>query len=208
MEALELVLQFFGIQVPEKSPYEIAGKDRDSLAALFAHLGYRCGAEIGVFRGVYSEILCAANPTVKHYCVDPYKKYLNHSKQTELDEAEKEAYGRLLKYNAHFIRASSVEAANQFSDGELDYVYIDANHEFPYVVEDIRVWERKVRSGGIVSGHDYYVSSWKNSVLHVVPAVVGWTQAYKIHPWFVLGNRADVKADWSKRYRTWFWVKP
>lgn len=206
METLELVLSFYGIQLPDKSPYEIHGKDRDSLAMLFNFLKFKRGAEIGVFRGVYSEVICSANPTVRHYCVDPYKKYLNHSKQSELDEAQKEAIDRLAKYDAHFIKEPGVEAAKYFADGELDYVYIDANHEFPYVVEDMRTWIPKVRSGGIVAGHDYYISSWKNSVLHVVPAVIGWTQSYKIAPWFVLGDRADVKADWSKRYRTWFWV--
>lgn len=206
METLEIVLNYFGIECPEKSPYEIEGKDRNDLAALFGQLGYKTGAEVGVYRGVYSEIICKANPTVKHYCIDQYRRYINHPKQEDLNGAEEEAFRRLSPYNAHFIKEPSVQAAERFENASLDYVYIDANHEFPFVVSDLNSWVRKVRSGGIVAGHDFYISSWSRSVLHVAYAVTGWTQSYKIDPWFVLGSKKDLKDDWSKRYRTWFWV--
>lgn len=53
------------------------------------------------------------------------------------------------------IRKPSVDAANQFSDGSLDIVYIDANHEYQEVKKDIAVWLPKIKKGGIISGHDY-----------------------------------------------------
>lgn len=207
METTELILNYFNIPLEEKkSPIEIPYTYREDLAKLFKVLDFKVGAEVGVYRGVFSEILCQSNPNVKHYCIDQYKKYTNHPKQEDMNGAEEEAMQRLLKYNVHFIKESSVEAAKRFEDKSLDYVYIDANHEYPYVVEDIRAWARKVRPGGIVAGHDYYLSKWPKSVLHVVQAVQGWTSSYKIDPWFVLGDDATVKKDWSKRYRTWFWV--
>ncbi len=52
------------------------------------------------------------------------------------------------------LRLKSVRAAALIKDG-LDFVFIDAAHDYQSVLDDIRVWLPKVRSGGILSGHDY-----------------------------------------------------
>ena len=41
------------------------------------------------------------------------------------------------------------------ADGDLDWVFIDANHNYDYVRADIAAWTPKVRPGGIIAGHDY-----------------------------------------------------
>jgi predicted O-methyltransferase YrrM len=41
------------------------------------------------------------------------------------------------------------------ADGSLDFVFIDADHHYPHVIEDIRDWFPKIRSGGLISGHDF-----------------------------------------------------
>lgn len=56
------------------------------------------------------------------------------------------------------LKAPSVLASTSFKDGSLDCVYIDANHSYEAVMQDLRHWWPKVRSGGLVSGHDYYNS--------------------------------------------------
>jgi hypothetical protein len=38
-----------------------------------------------------------------------------------------------------------MDALNDFEDDSLDFVYIDGNHEFPYVAEDLFHWSKKVR---------------------------------------------------------------
>jgi predicted O-methyltransferase YrrM len=48
-----------------------------------------------------------------------------------------------------------LRAADDFLDNSLDFVYIDAGHRFDDVVQDIIKWTKKVRKGGIISGHDY-----------------------------------------------------
>jgi len=55
----------------------------------------------------------------------------------------------------NLIRKTSVEASKDFKDESLDFVYIDADHQYNSVKEDIEAWFPKVRKGGIVSGHDY-----------------------------------------------------
>ena len=61
---------------------------------------------------------------------------------------------------AIMIRANSKIASNFFEDNSLDFVYIDANHAYEFVKEDIELWYPKVKSGGYVMGHDYLLMNW------------------------------------------------
>ena len=47
-------------------------------------------------------------------------------------------------------------------DESLDFVYIDANHAYDWVVQDIELWYPKVKKGGILWGHDYLGMDWSN----------------------------------------------
>lgn len=53
------------------------------------------------------------------------------------------------------VIAPSSAAAASFADGSLDWVFIDALHDFRNVARDIRTWAPKVKPGGLLSGHDY-----------------------------------------------------
>lgn len=56
------------------------------------------------------------------------------------------------------IKMSSVEASKLYQDNSLDFVYIDAAHEYDFVKADIQAWYPKVKIGGILAGHDYIPS--------------------------------------------------
>jgi len=64
---------------------------------------------------------------------------------------------RLAPYGARsdIWRLTSVEGAKQVPDGSLDFVYIDARHDYESVLEDLNAWFSKVKPGGIFAGHDY-----------------------------------------------------
>ena len=53
------------------------------------------------------------------------------------------------------IRKLSVEAANLYPDNSIDFVFIDACHDYECVLADIRAWYPKVRPTGYIAGHDY-----------------------------------------------------
>lgn len=53
------------------------------------------------------------------------------------------------------ITCPSVKAARFFADKSLDFVFIDADHTYKAVTEDIKAWLPKVKPGGLLAGHDY-----------------------------------------------------
>ena len=54
-----------------------------------------------------------------------------------------------------YMVVPSMEAVKKIEDGSLDLVFIDADHRYEAVKEDIIAWLPKIRKGGIISGHDY-----------------------------------------------------
>jgi len=65
----------------------------------------------------------------------------------------RQAHG--LTEHVHMVTSDSVTAARGFIDDVLDFVFLDAGHEYPDIEADIRAWWPKVRKGGILAGHDY-----------------------------------------------------
>lgn len=140
-------------------------KNRIELAKYFGRVGFTKGAEIGVWRGRYSEILYQNIPGLKLICVDIWEK----------DHIYEDAKKRLTRYGAKLIKKPSTEAAKDIPDESLDFVFIDADHSYKFVKEDISVWTKKVRRGGIVAGHDYYVFKWSGDS-GVIDAVNEYTK--------------------------------
>jgi hypothetical protein len=211
MDTQTYILDKYKLDLKMKAPIEIPNVDRTSLAKLFCELDFKIGVEVGTEEGNYAKVLCESNPSLHLYCVDPfeiYPDYRDYNNKTEkLFNSENKAKNLLKSYNVTFIKKYSMDAINEFEDNSLDFVYIDANHEFPFVVEDIYYWNRKVKPGGIVSGHDYYRTKSKNSRCHVVAAIHGYTSAYFIHPWFVLGSKAMNPGELRDHSRSWMFVK-
>jgi hypothetical protein len=66
---------------------------------------------------------------------------------------------------------TSVEAATKIPDHSLDFVYIDARHDYESVKEDVEAWCSKVRPGGIMAGHDYVDGDLPEGEFYVKSAV-------------------------------------
>mgnify|MGYP002137043614 CR=1 FL=1 len=68
---------------------------------------------------------------------------------------------------AKILRGMSSEMASRVSDNYLDAIYLDAGHYYKAVMEDLNAWYPKVKSGGIISGHDYLCEDYdvKRAVL-------------------------------------------
>lgn len=187
--------------VSGKPPFLLGISRWAGLPELFSELGYSVGAEIGVARGEYSERLCKRIPNLRLYCIDAwlhYKGYRDTVSQSRFDSMYAETIERMRPYGATIMRSFSTDAAQFFPDGSLDFVFIDAAHDFYHVTQDIYHWERKVRSGGIVSGHDFRRAHGRDWQCHVKDVVSAWAYSHGINPWFVCNGDKSP---------TWFWVK-
>ena len=155
MDTLAHILEKFQIRLADqKMPIDLPAATRTDLAALFSELGFKVGAEIGTESGLFSEVLLKSNRGLRLYCVDAwkaYRGYRDHVTQAKMDGFFEAATRRLQPYDCELIRQFSMDAVKRFESGCLDFVYIDANHGFNWVVMDVIEWAKRVRAGGIVS---------------------------------------------------------
>jgi hypothetical protein len=154
---------------------------RDELPALLNARGLlERGAEIGVKQGRYSDELLSNWRGGELISIDPWlsadpDEYVDRSNvsQDRFDEFHEETRKRLAGYGARSTiwRLTSVEAAAKVPDHSLDFVYIDARHDYDSVKEDVEAWCSKVRPGGIMAGHDYVDGDLPEGEFYVKSAV-------------------------------------
>jgi hypothetical protein len=199
------------LQTVTSGRFEIPDCNRDDLPATCVKMGYLVGVEIGVCDGIYHEKWCKAG--LQMYGVDPWCASDDYRVNNNRQEVHyKRALERLAPY-AHvttLIRKSSADTLADFAPGSLDFVYIDGLHNFKDIAHDIWEWSKKVRIGGLVSGHDYAESSkplGDPNVIHVKFVVDAYTKALRINPWFILGRRETLPGEKRDKFRSWMWVK-
>jgi hypothetical protein len=87
------------------------------------------------------------------------------------------------------LKLSSVEAARLFDDKSLDFVFIDGSHLYESVRDDIAAWAPKIKSGGIIAGHDYDTPEDEfNGVKKAVDEVFGDNKVTVYDPGHVWGK--------------------
>ena len=153
MLAPQLYQEFLGLTVP-----------RGTIEAVKQKFGKQplVGAEIGVFRGHHAYNILRTLNVNPLYLIDPYTSYVDffgYNPPDYLADAFLEAKNRLTPHQGRvvWIHKPSCEAINSISDN-LDFVYIDGNHNYEFVKNDISLYYPKVRSGGIMGGHDFEAS--------------------------------------------------
>lgn len=221
MNTLNYITKKFNIEIANQYfidiPQMIGAVD---LAKLFNELDFRIGVEIGTDQGEFAEVLCKSIPKLSLTCVDPWKaEAYEKGEQPEGNEVQEffekryeETKERLTPYmqigkfpQVNIIRKTSRQALDSFPDDLFDFVYIDGNHDFLNVTQDIHYWLKKVRSGGILSGHDY-VRYPSHKFNHVKAVVQAYCTSYHLLPVFaVMQDKKGLKRD---RFRSWFIVKP
>lgn len=130
------------------------------------------GAEIGVLNGYNSENLLKELNIKKLYLIDYFESYTG----IDLYKRNINNYEKIKKKfknnpKVEIIKALSIEASELFKNESLDFVYIDANHKYNYVLMDLIKWYPKIKYSGILSGHDY--GNYKTN--GVKKAVKDWT---------------------------------
>jgi hypothetical protein len=131
---------------------------RTGLIDLFKELGFKVGVEVGTDRGGYARDICKRFLELKLYTIDPWLPYNEGNEiktQSDMNLFEREARNILANYNCEILKMTSMDAVERFEPESIDFVFIDGNHKYPFVLEDIEEWSKKVKPGGIICGHDY-----------------------------------------------------
>jgi hypothetical protein len=182
-------------------------RNRIELAKHFAELGFKKGVEVGLCHGRYSRILYENIPGLELLSIDAYRPYGGHGInriQSTHDANMITAHEALKDYpNFVMVVAYAHDASRWIADGSLDFVFIDGAHDYETVKQDITDWAPKVRSGGIVSGHDYYNGKWNK--MGVIQAVDEYVAE---HGYPLQTTEQDDSAERDDRQPDWFWVMP
>src|SRR3989344_6048454 len=185
MDTLNYILNKFNLSFGSDTPMpiEIRNVGRNNLPDWLHELNFKSGVEVGV-------------------------DYLS---QTTLDALFAKFQQVIAPYpNYQAIKDLSMNAVKSFEDNSLDFVYIDANHSEPYITQDITEWYKKLKVGGIISGHDYIQPARrgrKDFVCNVIDATQRFTKEKNIRPWFILGLKSKENGIVRDSTRSWMWVK-
>jgi glycosyltransferase involved in cell wall biosynthesis len=200
-----IIDRFGSVPTWEEDKIETKGMARANLYELFAKKGFTKGAEVGVWRAANAEMMFSKIPNLFLYLVDPYIDYdlgRVHRGEERLKSILFVAEKRMKDKNVTWLKMFSEDAYKQIADESLDFVYIDGNHTYDFAMLDILLWERKVRKGGIVSGHDYYNDSKHN--MFVRQAVDDYCKHHKID-FYVTDSMAEPHGKNARA--SWFWIK-
>lgn len=130
------------------------------------------GCELGVFEGCFSEILLNSHKFKKLYLVDSFygivqsgDKNGNNVKfidgQNLYDTVcEKFKYSQIVTV----VKNSSFDFLTNHNDEMFDFIYIDTSHTYEDTKSELELCWKKIKKGGIISGHDYNVNQFPGLV--------------------------------------------
>lgn len=132
--------------------------------------------EVGVQKGNHAEVM--------KYYLNPLKLFLVDS-WVNRDQMCKDVYSRFSENdNIIIMHISSYEASLTFPNEFFDIVYIDADHSYEAVSQDLHCWFPKVKHGGMLSGHDWDKpacrtrENWESLGIEVQSAVQDFLKLY------------------------------
>lgn len=133
-------------------------------------------AEIGVYKGDFSEKIIEIVGPKRLHLIDPWTYEEDetygmslYGGQAGVNQNYMDAiYGQVQKRFKRQIdagvvkihRASSVEACANFPDEYFDWIYVDGNHLYEFVKQDLNSYYSKVKGGGYIAGDDYHTVGW------------------------------------------------
>jgi len=119
--------------------------------------------EVGSWKGRSASFMAVeianSNKKIKFDCVDTWEGSVEHVDYDVI--VEKKLYDVFksniepVKFFINPVKMASLDAVNLYEDESLDFVFIDASHEYEDVKNDILAWLPKVKKGGVIAGHDY-----------------------------------------------------
>lgn len=177
--------------------------DRDNFGHFLNERGLLGKAvEVGTDRGIFARKFLETWKGSCLYCVDNYASHYDPADTTSQGDREEDytaAIENLQEFtNRRFLcKLSSLETAKVVDDETIDFVYVDACHQYESVKQDLELWWPKLRSGGILAGHDIVCPGAEHGGwgLTVQPAVFKFADMYS--PTVYLVVESNECRPWS-----------
>lgn len=153
--------------------------NRHELVELAASYPINHMVELGVYEGEFSEH-CYKSLDLKRYTLVDfwnydeysfvledapqmfglravYNQYFHNDPKRALSEAYEKTRSRFAeKHNVEILKMDIAKAADRFADASLDFIYLDGNHTYEFVLRDLYTWFPKLRPGGLFACNDFF----------------------------------------------------
>ena len=159
----KLAFQYSADELDAKLDRELVGVE------VGAHLGNHCGRILN-------------NLKIKNITlIDPWTAYEGDAEYFLSQEFQDKCYNTVLKKfgeddRVKILKSTSVNASKSFLNSSLDFAYIDGNHQYESVIEDLNIWYPKIKYRGIIAGDDY-----KYKFPGVIRAVNEFANLHNLH---------------------------
>lgn len=136
---------------------------REMIANILEEEKFEVGAELGVQKGIYAEHnLKIWKSCKRYYLVDAWAHQENYHDAANVNNAvHNEFYQETKRRMApfgnvpQFLRMYTSDAVKEIADNSLDFLYVDARHDYCGTLADLEDYYPKMKSGSIIAGHDY-----------------------------------------------------
>jgi hypothetical protein len=140
-------------------------------------------AEVGVWKGDFSQMILDRTIPKELHLIDPWAYQTDFGErlfgglvaqsQKDMDAIFSGVQSRFSSYpNVQYHRAYSKEAVSELHANQFDWISIDGNHYYDFVLEDLQQYAPLLKSGGLLTGDDYkWTSPELNGDLPVKRAV-------------------------------------
>jgi|TARA_B100000035_G_C21001148_1_gene554985 cephalosporin hydroxylase len=130
--------------------------------------------EIGSYMGESTMMFASSNIFTEIHCIEPFSGYEEFNDMFAINWDI--VYDEFKTNTRHFDNITlhkdfSYNIADKFKNGSYDFLYIDASHEYEDVLKDINLFLPKLKSNGIIAGHDY-IPEW-SGLMKAVDETVG-----------------------------------
>jgi len=129
------------------------------------------GIELGVWTGHnLAHLLDECNNISMLYGIDPYEPYQDWNRYID-ENVMNNAYQTALNNMSFFpgrcqlLKTTSLNASQKFSNSSIDFIFIDGDHSYECCYDDLNLWYKKIRRGGLFSGHDFSLPGVNKALL-------------------------------------------
>ena len=141
---------------------------------------YKKVLEVGCAYGFHTKQVISNTNIESYIMVDPYVPYSNDVFSDSVQNVYRDGSETLSNFDQflnivmeelcdykdkiNHIRKPSIESAKEVEDGSLDAIFIDGDHSYKAVKEDLDAWWPKLRIGGTLCGDDYWMEDVSRAV--------------------------------------------